>query len=125
MGERPQLRDPLHVHDVRPVDAQEAIGIEHALDRVHRHVQQMRRRADVQPDVVLEGFDPVHILHGHEERPLAGSHREARELPRRVRDRVEHREDLARRLVVRRVRSRLAARSKASAKRSSVTGFSR
>ena len=42
--DRPQLRDAPDVHDVRSMDAQEAVGIEHGLDRVHGHVQQVGRR---------------------------------------------------------------------------------
>ena len=41
------------------MDAQEAVGIEHGLDRVHGHVQQVGRQARVQPDVVLARFDPL------------------------------------------------------------------
>ena len=36
--DRPQLRDTPDVDDVRSMDTQEAVGIEHALIGVHRYV---------------------------------------------------------------------------------------
>ena len=36
--DRPQLRDTPDVDDVRSMDTQEAVGIEHALNGVHRYV---------------------------------------------------------------------------------------
>ena len=71
VGDRPELRDPPDVHDVGAVDAQEAAGIEHAFDGVHRHVQHVRRRADVQADVVLQRFDPIHLVDTDQDRALA------------------------------------------------------
>src|SRR4051794_39940852 len=64
MRYRPQLSDPSKVHDVRPVNAKESAGIEHGLDAVHGHVQQVGCRACVQADVVLEGFNPIDLSTG-------------------------------------------------------------
>ena len=92
---------------------------------VHRHVQQMRRRADVQPHVVLEGFDPIHIVEGTKsvrspERTANRSAGAAGSRSRRASQatwRVSSSPGAS--------RNRLVARLNASAKRSSVTGFSR
>ncbi len=46
--------------------------------------------ADVQSDVVLRRFDPLHLLDGHEDGALARSDGETLEPLGRVRDRVEH-----------------------------------
>ena len=49
------------------VSPQEARRIQDSLDRVHRHVQQVRGRPHVQLHVVLERLDSVHVLDRHEE----------------------------------------------------------
>jgi hypothetical protein len=46
------------------MNAQEAAGIEHGADRIHRHVQKMGCRAGMQPDVILERFDPIYSSTG-------------------------------------------------------------
>jgi len=55
----------------------------------------------VEPDVVLEGFDPVHVVDWHERSLLAGPNRESLKLPRRIRDGTEHRHQLLRGVLVR------------------------
>lgn len=78
------------VYYVRSMDAQEAVGIEHALNGVHGHVQQVRYRTGVDTDIVLEGFDPIDLINGHEGSVLAGSNGESFKLPRWIRDGVKH-----------------------------------
>jgi hypothetical protein len=46
------------------MDAEEAVGIEGRFDVVHRYMQQMGCRSDVQADVVLRGFDAVDSVDG-------------------------------------------------------------
>jgi hypothetical protein len=48
----------------------------------------------VEPDVVLEGFDPIYLVDWHEKGVLAGPNRESLKLPRRIRDGIEHRHQL-------------------------------
>jgi hypothetical protein len=79
---------------------QELAGIEHGLNRVQGHVQQVGRRACVQANLVLEGFDPIHLIDQHENRALARSDREPLELPERLRNCVEHRQHLSRGVLV-------------------------
>ena len=57
----------------------------------------------MEPDVVLEGFDPIHLVDWHEKGVLAGSNRESLRLPRRIRDGIEHRHQLFCGILVRRV----------------------
>ena len=51
------------------MDAEELLGIEPALDGVHRLAQEVGGRPDVQADVVAGGFDPVDLVHPQEEQP--------------------------------------------------------
>ena len=51
-------------------------GLSLRLDRGHRLAQQMPLGADVEPDVVAGGFDPVDFVRAQEEQPAAGFHDE-------------------------------------------------
>src|SRR5580692_1522895 len=56
----------------------------------------------MEPDVVLEGFDPVDLVDWHERGVLTGPNRESLKLPRRIRDGIEHRHQLLCGVLVRR-----------------------
>ena len=69
---RLQLADALDVDDVGAVDAEEQVGIELRLDRVHRLAEQVRVGADVELDVVAGRLDPVDLAGADEEHAAAG-----------------------------------------------------
>ena len=56
------LAHAIQVDDRGAVHAEEALGIEPALELGHRLAQQVRRAADVERDVVVGGLDPVDLL---------------------------------------------------------------
>jgi hypothetical protein len=53
------------------------------------------------PDVVLERFDPIHLVDWQKQGALAGSNRESLDLPRRIRYGIEHCQHLFRGILVR------------------------
>lgn len=56
----------------------------------------------MEADIILEGFDPLHVVDWHENGALAGSNCESFKLPRGIRDGIEHRQDLLCSILLRR-----------------------
>src|SRR5688500_15429276 len=62
LEERLELLDTVLANDDRPVDAQEAVGIETSLEVGHRFAHEVLFGADVNANVVGRGLDPIHIV---------------------------------------------------------------
>jgi hypothetical protein len=57
-----EFLDLADIDDDRAVDSQEFLGIKRSLQRVHRNMEQVIDTPGVQLDIVLGGFDPIHIF---------------------------------------------------------------
>ena len=63
MRRRPDLADPVHIHDHAPVDPDKLPRIQPRFDLIHRFPQQVLVSSRVDIDVVIGGFDPVDLAH--------------------------------------------------------------
>lgn len=78
------------------MDTHKALRIERSLNRVHGYVQHVRSLSCVHPHIILRRFNPIHFINREEDRALAGADGEARQIPPRIRDRIQRRGDLSR-----------------------------
>jgi hypothetical protein len=67
-----QFADAPDIYDERAMDAQEFARIEAGFQAVHRRVQQVGFRANVNFDVTARRFDPVNFVHIQKQNPPCG-----------------------------------------------------
>src|SRR5688572_26868480 len=61
LAQGPETLHPLQIHDVSPVDPDEAGGIETLLQPIEREVHQVTHRAGIRCHVIAPGFEPRHF----------------------------------------------------------------